>query len=62
MMALGLKRQTGVSQANEITTVDAAMKLLQPSDASANTGLSSSLAENGIGALPLLPPDRNTKP
>lgn len=48
LLVLGLKRQTGVSQVNEITTADAAMKLLQ-SDSAQNSGLSQSLAENGIG-------------
>lgn len=42
------KRQAGVAQTVEISTAVAAQKLLQPTDSSKNTGLSSSLAENGI--------------
>lgn len=47
----GQKRQAGVAQSVEISTADAAQKLLLPIDSSQNTGLSSSLAENGIGTL-----------
>ena len=45
------KRQIGVASNAEITTAEAAQKLLQPIDAFENTGLSTSLAENGIGAI-----------